>query len=174
MMTPTQSALVKAAVAGAAIVLVLFRTKHLSREEIGLVRPAAWPLTLAIMLFYVGWMLATNALIGWRGAWDWTPWLAAPLLASILRVLAVGLLGPIAEELIFRGWFFALLRTRVGVAATLLLTSAGWAMLHYDYSWAVIGVILVDGLLLGLARLTSRSVWPPVVMHILYNLYAVW
>ena len=173
-MTPIESALVKAAISGAAIALVLFKTKHLSRETLGLVRPTQLPLTLGIMLLYFGWMLGTNALLGWRGPWDWTPWLAAPLLASILRVLAVGLLGPIAEELIFRGWFFGLLRPRVGVAATLLLTSAGWAVLHYDYSWAVIGVILVDGLLLGLARLTSRSVYPPIVMHILYNLYAVW
>jgi len=38
----------------------------------------------------------------------------------------------------------------------------------------VIGVILADGLLLGLARLASRSVWPPIAMHIFYNLYAVW
>jgi len=165
-MTPIESALVKAAVAGAAIALVLFKTKHLSRADMGLVRPVRLPLTFGIMLLYFGWMLGTNALLGWRGPWDWTPWLAAPLLA--------GFLGPIAEELIFRGWFFALLKPKVGVAATLLLTSAGWALLHYDYSWAVIGVILVDGLLLGLARLTSRSVWPPIAMHIIYNLYAIW
>jgi membrane protease YdiL (CAAX protease family) len=173
-MSPIESALVKAVVAGAAIALVLFKTQHMTREELGLVRPARLPLTLGIMLLYLGWMLGTNALLGWRGPWDWTPWLAAPLPASILRVLAVGVLGPIAEELIFRGWFFGLLKTRVGVAATLLLTSAGWALLHYDYSWAVIGVIVVDGLLLGLARLASRSVYPPIVMHIIYNLYAVW
>jgi len=173
-MTPIESALMKAAVAGAAIALVLFRTKQLPREELGLVRPVALPLTLAVMLLYFGWMLGTNALLGWRGPWDFEPWLAAPVLASVLRVLAVGILGPIAEELIFRGWFFGLLKTRIGVAATLLLTSAGWTLLHYDYSWPVLAVILVDGLLLGLARLASRSVWPPVVMHIIYNLYAVW
>ena len=173
-MSPIESALMKAAISGAAIALVLFRTKQMPRAELGLVRPVAPVLTLALMLLYFGWMLGTNALMGWRGPWDWTPWQAAPFLASALRVLAVGILGPIAEELIFRGWFFGLLRPRIGVAATLLLTSAGWAALHYDYSWAVMGVILVDGLLLGLARLTSRSVYPPIVMHILYNLYAVW
>src|SRR5438128_12256234 len=133
MMTPIESALVKAAVAGAAIALALFKTRHLSRADMGLVRPARLPLTFGIMLLYFGWMLGTNALLGWRGPWDWTPWLAAPLLASVLRVLAVGILGPIAEELIFRGWFFGLLKTRVGIPVTLLLTSGGWALLHYDY-----------------------------------------
>ena len=173
MMGPIESAAAKAGIAAAAILIVLARTRGLPREEMGFVRPpllTAW----AILALYLAWMLGTDMVLHWRGPWDFRPWLAAPLLASILRVLAVGVLGPIAEELIFRGWFFGLLRPRVGVAATLLLTSAGWAVLHYDYPWTVIGVILVDGLLLGLARLTSRSVYPPIVMHILYNLYAVW
>jgi len=38
----------------------------------------------------------------------------------------------------------------------------------------VIGVIFVDGLLLGLARWKTRSLFPPIVMHMLYNLYAIW
>jgi hypothetical protein len=116
-MSPIESALVKAAVSGAAIALVLFKTKHLSREDMGLVRPTRLPLTLGIMLLYFGWMLGTNALLGWRGPWDWTPWLAAPLLASILRVLAVGLLGPIASALLL---FFGGLMTFPDVWAALL------------------------------------------------------
>jgi membrane protease YdiL (CAAX protease family) len=40
--------------------------------------------------------------------------------------------------------------------------------------WAVILVIVVDGILLGLARWKTRSVSPPMVMHALYNLYAIW
>jgi len=92
----------------------------------------------------------------------------------VLRVLAVGVLGPIAEELIFRGWFFGVLLKRVSPAVTILLTAAGWAALHYAYGVAVLGVILVDGLLLGLARWKTRSVYPPIVMHMLYNLYAIW
>ena len=173
-MTEIESALVKAGVAGAAIVVVLIRTKQLPRAELGLVKPSPLLPGLVLLAFYLGWMLGTNALMGWRGPWDWTPWLAAPFLASALRVLAVCILGPIAEELIFRGWFFGALQKRIGAAATIALTAAGWAALHYSYSWAVMGVILVDGLMLGLARLTSRSVYPPIVMHILYNLYAVW
>src|ERR1044072_7086301 len=100
-MSPIESALVKAAVAGGAIALVRFRTKQMPREQLGLVRPARLPLTLAIMALYFGWMLGTNALLGWRGPWDWTPWLAPPLLASILPALAVGILRPIAEALLF-------------------------------------------------------------------------
>ncbi|MDB5721623.1 MAG: hypothetical protein JWP15_2241, partial [Alphaproteobacteria bacterium] len=31
-----------------------------------------------------------------------------------------------------------------------------------------------DGLLLGLARWRTGSVLPPILMHISYNLYAIW
>ena len=172
-MDPIASAALKAAIAGGGIVLVLYKTRRLPREEMGLVRPTILP-ALIIAALYLGWMFGTDAVMHWRGPWDFTPWLAAPLLASILRVLAVGIFGPIVEELIFRGWIFGLLQKRAGPGLTILLTAAGWSLLHYEYSWAVIGVIFVDGLLLGLARWRSGSVYPPIAMHILYNLYAVW
>jgi membrane protease YdiL (CAAX protease family) len=163
----------KVALAGGVSVIVLFRTRNVPREELGIVRP---PLGLSALLLavYLGWMLGSDALIHWRGPWDWRPWLAVPLAASAMRVLAVGILGPIAEELLFRGWFFGLLDKRVGPVLTIVVTGVGWALLHYDYPWQVIAVIVVDGLLLGLARWKTRSVFPPMVMHALYNLYAIW
>jgi len=172
-MSPIESAAAKAGIALFAIVLLLVRTRKLPREELGFVRPPLLP-AFAILIVYLGWMLGTDAFMHWRGPWDFRPWLAAPLIASVLRVLAVGVLGPIAEELIFRGWFFGVLLKRVSPAVTILLTAAGWAALHYAYGVAVLGVILVDGLLLGLARWKTRSVYPPIVMHMLYNLYAIW
>jgi membrane protease YdiL (CAAX protease family) len=173
MMSPIASAAAKAGIAAAAIVLVLARTRSLPRAELGLVRPPLYPSVL-ILALYLAWMFGTDAAIHWRGPWDFRPWLAAPLLASILRVVAVGLLGPIAEELIFRGWFLGAIGKRAGSLIAILVTSAGWTMLHYDYGLAVLGIIFVDGLLLGLARWRTESVYPPIVMHILYNLYAIW
>ena len=172
-MNPVESAALKVALAGGAIVLVLVRTRKLPREELGIVRPPL-PLSLLFLAIYLAWMLGSDAVLHWRGAWDWRPWIAAPIAASAMRVLAVGILGPIAEELIFRGWFFGVLLKRVGAIIAIFTTAVGWAMLHYSYSWAVIGVIVVDGLLLGLTRWKTRSVFPPIVMHALYNLYAVW
>ena len=172
-MSPVESAAMKVAVAAAASVLLLWRTRKLPREELGIVRPPL-PLSLLFVLVYLGWMLGSDAVLHWRGPWDWRPWTEAPLAASAMRVLAVGILGPIAEELIFRGWFFGMIEKRAGVAITVPVTALGWALLHYSYPWAVIGVIVVDGLLLGLARWKTRSVFPPIVMHALYNLYAVW
>lgn len=172
-MSPIASAALKVALSGAAIGIVLFRTKHLSRQQLGLVRP---PIAMSLLLVtvYVAWMLGSDAAIQWRGRWDWRPWIEAPLAASAMRVTAVCLLGPAAEELIFRGWLFNVLEERWGMAIAITLSGVGWALLHYTYTWAVISVIAVDGLLLGIARWRTGSVYVPIVMHVLYNFYAIW
>ncbi len=172
-MSSIGSAALKVAIAGGAVRIVLLKTRSLPREQMGFVRPPLG-VTLLFILAYLGWMLGTDAVIHWRGPWDWQPWIEAPLAASAMRVLAVCFLGPAAEELIFRGFGFGFLQPRIGTALTIAVTAAVWAVLHYSYSWAVIFVILVDGILLGLVRWRTRSVLPPIVMHMLYNLYAIW
>jgi membrane protease YdiL (CAAX protease family) len=83
-------------------------------------------------------------------------------------------LGPLVEELLFRGIIFSWLRERVNVGLTIGVTALGWSVLHYDYSWWVIAIIFVDGVILGLARWRTGSVFAPAIMHMLYNLYAIW
>jgi membrane protease YdiL (CAAX protease family) len=69
---------------------------------------------------------------------------------------------------------FALLNKRVSTPLTIAITAIGWAVLHYFYGAAVVLVIVVDGILLGLARWKTGSVYTPIAMHALYNLYAIW
>ena len=163
-----------------AAALVAARRLRLAwRDDVGLRRP---PLAAAAGWFaaYIAWMLGTNALMGWRGPWDFTAWAATPWPVAALRVLAVGVLGPIAEELLVRGLFYARLtrtrlgRTPAGAVAVVVLLAAGWAVAHTAYTPGVIGVIFGAGLLLGAARAQTRSVVVPMCMHVAWNLYAVW
>ncbi len=168
------SGLVKVAIPIAAIAVVLWRTRKRSAADMGYVSPPVWQ-ALALIALYLAWMVASDALLHWRGPWDFSPWVRGGWQQGALRVLAVCVLGPIAEELIFRGWIYgALVKTRAGVAGAIVLTAAGWAVLHYAYDWRVIGVIFVDGLLLGLTRWRTRSIFPNFAQHMLYNLYAIW
>jgi membrane protease YdiL (CAAX protease family) len=171
-----QSAAVKLAVsaAGAGIVLYRQRASDKPREHWGLVPPSNWSAALAIGVIYLAWMFGSDLATHWRGPWDFAPWIVAPIAASVMRVLAVCLFGPMVEELIFRGFLYGLLKDRIGVPITIALTAVGWAVLHVDYSWWVIANIVVDGLLLGLARWRTESVYVPIAMHALYNLYAIW
>jgi uncharacterized protein len=80
----------------------------------------------------------------------------------VVRVVAlVGL----AEELLFRGLLFGWLRQRLSFAATLLLTSVLFMVMHYFLILAV-GVYFYS-LVAGWLRERSGSVLPPLVMHIL-------
>jgi membrane protease YdiL (CAAX protease family) len=78
-------------------------------------------LTVAWVAGYAAWMLATNAVMGWRGPWDFTAWRTAPLLVDAGRVLAVSILGPIAQELRFRGVLFGVLVRRFPVMPVIVV-----------------------------------------------------
>jgi membrane protease YdiL (CAAX protease family) len=174
--TAISSALLKVAISSAAIALVMARirsSKDFTGSSFGFVLPKLLP-SLGFIAVYLGWMLLSDVAVGWRGPWDFTAWKEAPMLASVLRVLAVCFLGPVAEELVFRSLFFRWLNDRLNTGAVIAVTSIGWALLHWTYSWVVIAIIGVDGILLGLARWKTRSIVPPIAMHSLYNLYAIW
>jgi membrane protease YdiL (CAAX protease family) len=175
-MSPVESALTKAGVSAVAVILVVARMRRSSHNDMadfGFARPKLLP-AFVLLFAYLGWMLLSDAGLHWRGPWDFRPWLQAPLAASAFRILAVCVLGPAAEELLFRGLFFRWLSDRMPVQATIAITAVSWALLHWSYPWPVIGVIVIDGLLLGLARWRTGSILPPIVMHALYNLYAIW
>lgn len=160
-----------------AAALVVARRRGLSwRDDLAL-RPAPVAQAALWLVLYVAWMLASDRLIAWRGPWDFSGWARTPLPVAALRVLAVCILGPIAEELIFRGLGYALLvRTRLGVVGTIVILAAVWSVIHVGagYGAAVIGVLFVAGLLLGGARYRTGSVIVPMLMHIAWNLYAIW
>lgn len=158
-----------------AFAVLIARRRRLSwRDDVGL---AAAPVGAAVawVAIYAGWMLGTNAVMHWRGPWDFTPWRNASLLVDAGRVFTVGMLGPVAEELVFRGVLYGwLVRVRFPVIATVVVLAAAWSLFHTSYTPAVIALIFVDGLLLGAARFQTKSLVVPILMHVTWNLYAIW
>jgi membrane protease YdiL (CAAX protease family) len=160
-------------VAGGAL-LVASRRRRLSwRDDLGIAPPPA-ARSAAWIAVWLAWMLGTDLAMGWRGPWDFGPWVRAGVLASALRVLAVGVLGPIVEELLFRGFLLHRLQVRMGTRGAVAVTAALWAAIHLGYPLPVVLLLFGSGLLLGAARVNCRSVIVPVVMHVIWNLYAVW
>jgi len=60
------------------------------------------------------------------------------------------------------------------VAGAVVLTAVVWGAIHYNYTPAEIALLCFAGVLLGLARYQTRSVVTPILMHITWNLYAIW
>ncbi len=93
--------------------------------------------------------------------------------ASLILVLLAVVVAPVAEELLFRGWIYTGLRHRLGVWPALILSSAIFALAHYDDTHIYALAVLPVGLALGGMRERAGSVKAPIVFHAFYNLTAV-
>jgi len=84
--------------------------------------------------------------------------------------LAVVLVTPIGEEILFRGFLFrGWLRSPRDVWPVIVGTSLLWALIHVQYDWYVIGQVFVFGLLLGWMRWASGSTLLTILLHALIN-----
>lgn len=86
---------------------------------------------------------------------------------------AVIIAAPLFEEFLFRGFLLEGIRqTKVGVNGAIVLTSASWAVIHLQYESFEIITIFLIGIVLGIAKVKSRSLFIPITMHMLMNLSA--
>ncbi len=137
-----------------------------------------WPSSVS----YAGWLavwLVWMAISEWVGvrlgvvapkAWHYS------IGMTILRVAMIGVAGPIAEELAYRGAMLYALRVRLGLSAALgiVVTSIVWAASHFDYNLPTLGMIFIDGLILGAARVQSKSTATSGTMHVMGNLLSIY
>lgn len=84
--------------------------------------------------------------------------------------IAVVIGAPLLEEMFFRGFLFEGLRdSRLGSVGAVLVTASLWAAIHMQYQVFGLSVILTLGLLLGVAKIKTRSLYIPLAMHAFYN-----
>jgi membrane protease YdiL (CAAX protease family) len=93
------------------------------------------------------------------------------LLAIGASILVIGLLVPLAEELLFRGVVQTYLVKRLGAAAGILISSLWFALLHMDV--AFFAPLFVIGIGLGWIRHRYQSIWGAVVLHAVNNMSGV-
>ncbi len=99
-----------------------------------------------------------------------------PLSLRIPLVLLVISLGPVVEELLFRGVLLSALLRRWRVIPSVLITSVLFALAHLSglqFQWFALPQLMLLALLLAWLRLRSGSIWPAVVAHGTNNLLAV-
>jgi len=92
---------------------------------------------------------------------------------SLIAVLTFAvLIGPIFEELVFRGFLFPLLARSLGTAAGIVVTAAPFAALHYftyGWTWQTLVLIFLAGIFFGIARARTGSTTAAAMIHIGYN-----
>lgn len=93
-----------------------------------------------------------------------------PADAYLLAFFAISV-GPLMEELFFRGFLYPVLARRLGVLPAILITAIFFGGIHspqYGYSWAVLIIFLV-GVVLTTVRAVTKSVACGFLAHVGYN-----
>ena len=91
--------------------------------------------------------------------------------AYLLAIIAVTL-GPLVEELFFRGIFYPVLAKHWGAGWGIFLTALPFALMHmpqYGYAWGALLIVLIVGLVCGTVRAVTRSVGASFLVHVGYN-----
>lgn len=83
-------------------------------------------------------------------------------------VWMVAVFPAVSEELAFRGLMLPWMHAAVGERKALLYSAALFAALHLNV--LSFPYLLGVGLVLGIARTRSRSLYPPMILHFLHNL----
>lgn len=91
----------------------------------------------------------------------------------MLLGIVVVVLGPIAEELAFRGFLMPLLMRSLGAAVGIVLTGVLFGCMHgyeYKWSWQYMLLISLVGCSFGWARYRTGSTITSAFMHSTFNL----
>jgi membrane protease YdiL (CAAX protease family) len=90
----------------------------------------------------------------------------------VVTLLGAGVLAPIGEELYFRGLLHRWFRSRFSFWPAVLLSSGIFALGHFD-SIAVVASTFILGIVLAVTYERGRSLWLPILIHIINNSLAV-
>jgi membrane protease YdiL (CAAX protease family) len=118
--------------------------------------------------------------LGMLGAALHTPEIDLPfqqMLGNAATTISLGIvvviLGPVCEELAFRGFLMPLLVRSLGAAGGILLTGFIFGSIHgyeYEWSWRHMLLISLVGCVFGWAKYRTQSTAAAAFMHATFNL----
>lgn len=92
-------------------------------------------------------------------------------LTALVQMAMIGLVVPLAEEIMFRGVFQTILTRYYGAVLGVILSAFIFALIHIDP--ALMAPLLVMGFMLAWLRHRFVSIWPAVLLHALNNTFSV-
>lgn len=147
-------------------------------------KPFSWSVAIALVGIWLLFMIGSEALTYWL---DKTPLdFVDPLYQSVssvwLLIVAMVIIAPLYEELIFRGLLWSAIAEQFsgqqgaarGTMVASVVTSLIFALIHLQYGIYEISTIIVLALIFCYARIKSGSLLLPMLLHILNNGIAMW
>lgn len=133
-----------------------------------------WPGVAGLSIFGVGvLMLGFDALGRFLPMPKTTPFdqfFERPMDAYLTVAFAVTL-GPLMEELFFRGFLYPVIARRMGAVWGIILTALPFGLMHYAQyrSWSAVLIIIMVGVVLTTVRAVTKSVASSFLAHVGYN-----
>lgn len=85
----------------------------------------------------------------------------------VISFLVVAVIAPIAEEIIFRGWLYGKLRSKLGMILSIFLTSLIFGLVHLQWNVGI-NVFATSIVLCGLREITG-TIYSGILVHIIKN-----
>jgi membrane protease YdiL (CAAX protease family) len=147
------------------------------REAFGLRRPRSWGRALLLtagallMIWAVGGVL--SQFLDSTSEQGYVPdeWDAGRAGAFVSFFLVVAVLGPVVEELTFRGLGFGLVAAPYGALAAVLVTGILFGLVHGLL--VALPILAFFGIVVGWLRARTASVYPPMLLHTVFNASAL-
>lgn len=98
------------------------------------------------------------------------------IIILLLYFINVVIAAPIVEELFFRGYLLDKMRVQHSDIFTILITGSLFGLIHwspYDF-WNLSPILFtgIGGVLYAWLRIKTGSVWPSIICHSIWNLFA--
>jgi membrane protease YdiL (CAAX protease family) len=142
------------------------------REFFALRRPASWPRAVGLAFAgYVGILIGAGVLLQVLGAGDeqgLTPegWDSSRAGAYAANFLAIAFVGPIVEELLYRGAGVSLFAA-LGALPAVAITSLAFGLAHGLV--LALAALVFFGIVTALLRLRTDSIYPCMLVHCAFN-----
>ncbi len=162
-------------VAGIGLIFLFIRLRGRAgiMEYLGLDRITGRGVLLAVAIV-IGFYAVSVAVYSWLGKTDTEQIMYDIYRSSVwpaLLWIAVVVFAPAFEEILFRGFLLEGFRqAKMGAAGAVIVTALAWAAMHaLQYRLLNVAWILVLGIVMGIVRLKTRSLWNTITMHVLVN-----
>jgi len=158
---------------GLIFIIVKLREGATIADYLGL-RPIAWKSLLGLLAITSGFIILSDGLTYLLGR-SIVPQFQVDVYRTCvwpsLLWIAVLLAAPAFEETFFRSFLFeGFRRSRIGNTGAVALTALAWTLLHVQLDMFQMAIALAIGVLLGIVRLKTGSLWSCFFVHAFYNL----
>lgn len=149
------------------VVLIILRKRKLSLKQFfgqrdASLRNVVLASSVVLFLYFIKW--SSRLYFGMKPSYE-SVYEFGSISSIIIHFLLAILIGPVIEEIIFRGFFYPPLRNRLGIIPALLISSAVFAVWHINIDVTLFIQISLLGLLFAYFFERSCSLVPSIILH---------